>query len=271
MDQIKIGEFIAQKRKEQGLTQMQFAELVGVSNKTVSKWETGSRMPDVAIIQEVCDVLKISVNELLAGEEFAEKEFIQKTEDNIIGLVQELDEIKETKTSRWLGILCGILIIMINATFGRAYQQSIFSDESFYFNFSMFLDGPILFYIFGMFFLMLGVTGAFTRYIAGYKCWLNIKNYNENEMNKIICTLEYANKLILLIGLFVMLVNIVAICMSIGHTEAVGPFLAATVLSLIYMVIIEFIHNQVLYKCKLIMLERTRNKKGGLWHDGRIK
>ena len=267
MDQIKIGEFIAQKRKEQELTQLQFAELIGVSNKTVSKWETGSRMPDVAIIQKVCDVLKISVNELLAGEGFTEKEFIKKTEDNIIGLVQELDEIKETKTSKWLGILCGILIIIINGTFGRAYQQSIFYDQSFYFKFSLFFDAPTLLYILGMFFLMLGVTGAFTRYIAGYKCWLNIKKYNENEMNKIICTLEYANKLILLIGLFVMFVNIIAICMSIGHTEVIGPFLAAAVLSLVYTVLIEFIHNQVMYKCRLVMLERMRNKneerKGG--------
>lgn len=261
MDQIKIGEFIAQKRKEQELTQLKFAELIGVSDKTVSKWETGARMPDVSIIQEVCNVLKISVNELLAGEEFTEKEYIKKTEDNIIELVQELDEIKETKTSKWLGILCGILIIIINGTFGRAYQQSILFDESFYFKFSMFFDGPTLFYVLGMFFLMLGVTGAFTRYIAGYKCWLNIKKYNENEMNKIICTLEYAQRLILLIGLFVMLVNIIAICMSIGYTKAIGQFLAAAVLSLAYTVLIEFIHNQVLYKCRLVMSGRMRNQR----------
>lgn len=63
MDQIKIGEFIARKRKEQELTQMQFAELVGVSNKTVSKWETGARMPDVEIMQDVCDALRVTVNE----------------------------------------------------------------------------------------------------------------------------------------------------------------------------------------------------------------
>ena len=94
MDQIKIGEFIARKRKEQELTQLRFAELVGVSNKTVSKWETGIRLPDVALLQTVCDILKITINELLAGEEISESEFIRKTEDNVIGLVQELDEIK---------------------------------------------------------------------------------------------------------------------------------------------------------------------------------
>ena len=91
MDQIKIGKFIAHKRKEQELTQIQFAELVGVSNKTVSKWETGSRMPDVEIIQDVCDVLKISVNELLAGEEFAEKEYIKKTISSRLFMVLYFD------------------------------------------------------------------------------------------------------------------------------------------------------------------------------------
>lgn len=253
MDQIKIGEFIARKRKEQELTQMQFAELAGVSNKTVSKWETGARMPDVAILQDVCDVLKITVNEFLAGEEFTEKEYRQRSEDNVIGLVQELNEIKETRRSGFLGILCSVLVLVCAMILTMISSVDIM-------NIPFFFNAPAIFYMAGLFLFMLGVTGAFPKYIAGYKCWLKVKKYSENEINKIICTLEYAKKLTRLIGFFVFLVNFVAVCIHYEHTESIGPFLSAGVLSLFYMIFIEVIHDQIWYKCKLEMLGEKDEK-----------
>ena len=68
MDQIKAGRFITKKRKEQNLTQEQLAERLGVSNKTVSKWETGKCMPDYAVVKSLCEELKASVSELMDGE-----------------------------------------------------------------------------------------------------------------------------------------------------------------------------------------------------------
>ena len=67
MDQIKIGKFIASCRKEQGMTQAILAEKLGISDRAVSKWETGKSMPDSGIMLELCDLLKINVNELLSG------------------------------------------------------------------------------------------------------------------------------------------------------------------------------------------------------------
>lgn len=69
MNQKQIGNFIAKKRKEKNLTQMQLAEILGVSNKTVSKWENGNCMPDYSIIKPLCDELGITVSELMDGEE----------------------------------------------------------------------------------------------------------------------------------------------------------------------------------------------------------
>lgn len=69
MDQIAIGRFIAKKRKEQSLTQEQLAGRLGVSNKTISKWETGKCMPDYAVVKSLCEALKVSVSELMDGEE----------------------------------------------------------------------------------------------------------------------------------------------------------------------------------------------------------
>lgn len=256
MDQIKIGDFIARKRKEQELTQLQFAELVGVSNKTVSKWETGLRMPDVAILQNVCDVLKITINELLAGEEFSEyseKEYMKKAEDNVIGLMQEVNEIKETKWSGLLGILCSIPIMICAMILTMVHVVG----EG---NIVYFLNIPTIFYMAVLFLFILGVTGAFPKYIAGYKCLFNIRKYNENEMNKIICTLEYVRKLTWIIGLFIVMANVMAISLNYTHLEVIGPFLAGAVAAPFYTIIIEFIHSFVLYKCRLILLDVRRSK-----------
>lgn len=258
MDQIKIGEFIARKRKEQELTQMQFAESVGVSNKTVSKWETGLRMPDVAILQDVCDVLKITVNELLAGEdlsEYSEKEYMKKAEDNVIGLMQEVSEIKETKKGGLLGVLCSIPIIICALALTLVHVVGAT-------NIVFFLHVPTIFYMVGLFLFILGVTGAFPKYIAGYKCLFNIRKYNENEMNKIVCTLEYVRKLTWTIGFSIFMINVMAISINYTHLEVIGPFLAGVVVSPFYTIIVEFIHSYILYKCRLIMLDIKSGKEG---------
>ena len=84
MDQIKIGKFIAEMRKEQNLTQIDLAEKLGISNKTVSKWECGNGMPDYSVMEELCDILQINVNELLSGERLPSKDYTKKAEENMI-------------------------------------------------------------------------------------------------------------------------------------------------------------------------------------------
>ena len=68
MDQLKIGKFIAERRKNAGFTQMQLAEKLNITDRAVSKWETGKAMPDSSIMLDLCDVLNITVNDLLSGE-----------------------------------------------------------------------------------------------------------------------------------------------------------------------------------------------------------
>lgn len=75
MDQIKIGRFIAKMRKEESYTQRQLADILGISDKTVSKWETGNGLPDVSLMMPLCDSLHISVNELLSGERLTDSEY----------------------------------------------------------------------------------------------------------------------------------------------------------------------------------------------------
>ena len=92
MDQVKIGKFIASCRKEVGLTQAVLAEKLGISDRAVSKWETGKSMPDSGIMLELCDLLKINVNELLSGEKIMTETYNRIAEENLLAMRREVEE-----------------------------------------------------------------------------------------------------------------------------------------------------------------------------------
>lgn len=87
MNQEKIGKFIFQKRKEKKLTQGDLASLLGVTEKSVSNWENGRNMPDLALFKPLCEALDISINELLSGEKLAQANYQEKLEENIVNTI----------------------------------------------------------------------------------------------------------------------------------------------------------------------------------------
>lgn len=95
MDQIKIGKFISAMRKEQGMTQRQLADKLLISDKTVSKWECGNGMPEVSLMQPLCEALEINLNELFSGERITDVDYKKKAEENMIDLVKEKAESKK--------------------------------------------------------------------------------------------------------------------------------------------------------------------------------
>lgn len=92
MDQIKIGKFIASCRKEQGMTQAVLAEMLGISDRAISKWETGKSMPDSGIMLDLCELLKINVNELLSGERIMAEAYDKRAEENLLAMRREVEE-----------------------------------------------------------------------------------------------------------------------------------------------------------------------------------
>ena len=92
MDQVKIGKFIQEKRKEQNLTQMQLAEKLGITDRAVSKWETGRSLPDAAIMLELCGLLGITVNDLLCGEVVSMENYNEQTEKNMLEMVRQKEQ-----------------------------------------------------------------------------------------------------------------------------------------------------------------------------------
>ena len=95
MNQIKTGKFIAETRKAQGLTQKQLADILEISDKTVSKWECGKGLPEVSLMLPLCSALNITVNDLLSGERVSQIEYINKAEENMMNLIKENEENKK--------------------------------------------------------------------------------------------------------------------------------------------------------------------------------
>ena len=95
MDQIKIGKFIAEERKAKNYTQRELADKLGISDKTISKWERGNGFPEVSLLLPLCNELEITVNELLSGERLQEMDYQKKAEENMVNLVREAQESKK--------------------------------------------------------------------------------------------------------------------------------------------------------------------------------
>ncbi len=92
MDMLKIGKFISSKRKAKNLTQAELAEKLNITDRAVSKWECGRSLPDSAIMLELCELLEISVNELLTGEELEMNTYNEQAELNLIELKKQKEE-----------------------------------------------------------------------------------------------------------------------------------------------------------------------------------
>lgn len=103
MDQIKVGKFIAALRKEKGLTQEALGKRLGVTNKTVSRWETGSYMPDIELLAPLGEILGVSVNELLAGERLSDERFRKQADENLVEVVRESAFTVKERTDYWRG------------------------------------------------------------------------------------------------------------------------------------------------------------------------
>ena len=129
MNQQTTGKFIAHKRKEKNLTQEQLAEKLGVSHKTVSKWETGKCMPDYSVVKNLCEELGITVAELMDGEASEEKSVRTYDEEQIMDLLKRTQDLEKQKNLLYgiLLIVMGIALQALSYTLGGSNIKDFFS------------------------------------------------------------------------------------------------------------------------------------------------
>ena len=125
MDQLKIGKFIAECRKQKQLTQLQLADKLGITDKAISKWERGIAMPDTSIMLELCDILCISVNELLNGEMINMENSNEKNEQLLLDMAKEL----ETKNKTIWSSMWVIMIVSITALIAGIFIAAFLIPE----------------------------------------------------------------------------------------------------------------------------------------------
>lgn len=125
MNQMRSGQLIAQKRKERNLTQEQLAELIGVSNKTISKWERGKCMPDYDVVEALCDQLHITLDQLIKGEEKSDVSIADG--EDIRQMLREMRKHREKKMqmSGMLFLAMGVLSLILSQVLGDSDAQRI--------------------------------------------------------------------------------------------------------------------------------------------------
>ena len=143
MNQIKIGVFIAKCRKDKKLTQAQLAEKLGITDRAISKWETGKGMPDSSIMLELCEILEISVNELLSGEMIEMKDYDKKAEENLLNMAkrEEMQNKKLLFYENIIGIISSVTFIVLIIVAAYLVQSLIARIVLFIFAFLIFIMG----------------------------------------------------------------------------------------------------------------------------------
>lgn len=153
MNQEKIGKFIATCRKEKKITQLELSEQLGVTDRSVSNWETGKNMPDLSLFKPLCEILGITINELLSGEKLSKENYQEKLEENIVNTI----DYSTKRLNKYSGVISLILII-----FGLFISLSaimIFPSES---------SWGSIYSVFGIMIFMIGIA-RITHAMKWYK------------------------------------------------------------------------------------------------------
>ena len=237
LDQKKMGEFISEMRRNKGITQREMAEALDISDKTVSKWETGRGIPDVSIMLALCAYLEISVNELLAGQRLSKESYTQKAEEHIMELMKTTE--KNARTQKWSMIGGGAGFVML-LLFYWAMYQNIVEMEGVLTPMAWFIDFPALFGVLGTTCLVLGCGGVLGDLFGGIRLCVKKGRMRDGNMadtaslKRAESAVHYTCRTVLLSGVFGMFFSIPVIVHGLADPSKLGPSLAVAVLTMFY-------------------------------------
>lgn len=234
LNQEKTGKFIAEMRRKQNLTQKQLAEQIGVSDKTVSKWETGRSMPDNAILLDICLILDISVNELLSGEKFPEERYVDKAEENMLELVKESEYHKKKGNWLFFGTVFSFFMLVMACV---SVVLSVGGVKALVW----FIDMPSIIIPIGITFFVLIASESLWDFFQGFAIVYGKREYSKERVKDAWYAMKTVLYVIPLAGVFAFVVNLVAIIGFLSDKTLLGPSLAVAILSVFYCVIVEIL------------------------------
>ena len=249
LDQIQTGKFIAKMRKDQSLTQKELAEKLGISDKTISKWETGRGLPEVSMMEPLCELLEINVNELLSGERLSEESYHRKAEKNMMDLAKRTED--EQREHAWTkgGAVVGLLSVLAAFIFIIAASGSERRDILRY------LDSITFITVFGTSLLLLLVSGNIGNFARAFGIWYGRGEYAVSDVKKSLTALQLAMRGNLLSGVFIALVGLVAVLGNLDTPETLGPNVSVALLSILYGVMANLLLLPVEGSLKKVLLK----------------
>lgn len=255
MDQNKIGKFIAEMRKEQNLTQIDLAEQLGISNKTISKWECGNGMPDYSVMETLCEILKININELLSGERLPSKEYNKKAEENMMSLMQESSEIykRERRDILLTSIGIGALLFFVQAAIFMAGGFSAFTN---------FIDLPTFTYVLLGSGISLAVAGCFKDFWKAFSIALRKTTVvNVIQIQKSALAVKTAILCINIVGLLLFVIGLICSYRAWWsyaeepEVELLSVWIAVSLLSVVYALVFTLILLPIYARLKAKLIE----------------
>lgn len=212
MDQIKTGNYIAGLRKEKNMTQRELAERINVSDKTISKWETGKSMPDLDCIGALCETLGVSVNEIISGESLSADDYSRKAEETIMTLMEENEKNKKGNMAMTIVGIVMLIIAIIMLFFGGGSMGMAISP-------ALLIDLPSLILITVIMTGLILLSGKRDKFAV----------------------FELIDKSVMSVGIFVCLFTAIVILSRLDDPSSIGPHLAVCILSLFYAIIIKLV------------------------------
>ena len=212
MNQIKTGNYIAGLRKEKNMTQRELAERINVSDKTISKWETGKSMPDLDCIGKLCETLGVSVNEIISGESLSADDYSRKAEETIMTLMEENEKNKKGNMAMTIVGIVMLIIAIIMLFFGGGSMGMAISP-------ALLIDLPSLILITVIMTGLILLSGKRDKFAV----------------------FELIDKSVMSVGIFVCLFTVIVILSRLDDPSAIGPHLAVCILSLFYAIIIKLV------------------------------
>lgn len=210
MDLQKMGTFISEKRKQKNLTQQELADLLHLSNRTISKWECGKGIPDNSIILELCRILEINVNELLSGEQLTNEEYRTRADENMLALIQSpVNSTKQTIISLLHSIFVELILVLFVAF--TIYFNTMNSATA-----RDYIDLPSLIIMLGTIGVVLVATGLHKDFLNALRiCILPAHEISDTELNRSLSVILVADLAAILAGVLMTIASLITSLIAI--------------------------------------------------------
>ena len=219
--------------KKKNLTQKELADKLGINDKTVSKWETGNGMPDVSLLQPLCEELSINLNELLSGERLSEESYNGKAEENMMDLAKDAQEGRNNKRRVGIiGIVCGILMFLLFVEFAIIFAGGI--GGIYYY-----LDCPTLIMIVGILLGIELIAGRLRRVAKALIAAIKNSDLLDDDSRKLyLQDLKFAIRSTIIASFFTVLIGFINFLHTVSEPATIGANIGIITVSFFYGLVI---------------------------------